>query len=259
MKNIHDQLDRSVTYNFPPKRIISLAPAITDTLYHLHLDKEIVGRTRFCIHPKNKVENALNVGGTKEIKMDKIELLHPDLIIVEKEENTKEIVQQLEKRFPVYVFEIQTVAAALTMINELGTITDRMNIASILHKKIITAMHNIPKMFQGKSVAYVIWKNPYMVVGKNTYINSLLKKLGFFNPFTSYDGRYPIVTEDDFRKEKLDYILLATEPFPFRPQHLADFTTISSTAQPVIVNGEMFWYGAKMLEAVTYFNEKFLR
>src|SRR5690625_5476757 len=96
MKSVVDHLGRQVTYKYPPKRIVSLCPAITETLFHLQLQEEVVGRTRFCIHPHDEVETVINVGGTKDIKLERIQQLQPDLIIAEKEENTKEMVAALE-------------------------------------------------------------------------------------------------------------------------------------------------------------------
>src|SRR5699024_7158979 len=122
---ITDALGRELTYNYPPERIISLDPAITETLYYFGLDKNIAGRTRFCVHPKEKVKNAINIGGTKDLKMERIHDLKPDLIIAEKEENTKEMVETLEQHYPVYVCEIQTVQDGIQMIEDLGHLTDK--------------------------------------------------------------------------------------------------------------------------------------
>lgn len=257
MKTVIDQIGRKVTYSFPPKKIVSFAPAITETLFSLRLQKEVIGRTRFCIHPKGIVERAVNVGGTKDLKIERIHELNPDLIIVEKEENTKEMVEQLEQDYPVYVFEIQTVADALQMIETLGYIVDRTTQSDALVHDIQSAFTSIPTSYKEKRVAYVIWQNPYMVVGKNTYIQSLLNRLGFINPFIQLDGRYPIVTEAEFKQAELDYVLLATEPFPFQEKHLPIFSEMTNGSKSMIIDGEMFWYGVKMLEAVPYFNRKF--
>lgn len=258
MRTITDQLGRTIHYHFPPQRIISFAPAITETLFHLQLHDEIVGRTRFCIHPKGVVEQAVNVGGTKDMKIERIHKLQPDLIIVEKEENTKEMVAELERDYSVYAFEVQTVQEALQMMHDLGDIVDRQHEATSLIKQIQEAFASFPHVYEGKRVAYVIWQDPYMVVGKNTYIESLLEKLGFINPFIAMDGRYPVVTEADLQAAELDYILLATEPFPFQKKHLLTFTEMLPHTKPLIVDGEMFWYGAKMLEAVPYFKQTLL-
>src|SRR5699024_8423985 len=141
-------------------------------MYHLQLDEEIIGRTRFCIHPKDKVENAVNVGGTKEIKLDRIHQLQPDLIIAEKEENTKEIVTQLAEHYPVFVFEIQTIKDALRMVRDVGKITDRSKQALQMVNEINTQFTSLPYVNK-KRAAYVIWKKPYMVVGQHTYIQEL--------------------------------------------------------------------------------------
>lgn len=249
-----DQVGRSVTFSFPPKRIVSLCPGITDTLFSLNLDAEIVGRTRFCIHPKGKVENVPAVAGTKDIKLEAIQELQPDLIVVEKEENTREIVEELEKHFPVFVAEVQSVDDAFRMIEEMGSLTDRNEAASELAGAIREQFESLPKA-TGKRVAYVIWRKPYMVVGKDTYINSLLEKMGFINPFTEVDGRYPAVTAEGFKDAKLDYVLLASEPFPFSEKHIKEFLGMMPETEPVLIDGEMFWYGPRMLEASVYFQE----
>jgi iron complex transport system substrate-binding protein len=256
MFNITDHLGRKIAFSHPPKRIISLVPAITETMYHLGLEDIIIGRTRFCIFPKDKVQRAINIGGTKDIKLDRIHDLKPELIIAEKEENTKEIVETLEQHYPVFVFEVQNIRDVYRMINDLGSITNRKEESIQMIKDIKNKLDNLPNA-NGKRAAYVIWKKPYMVVGKDTYIQSTLEKMGFINPFTSFNGRYPVITEEDFQKANLDYIFLATEPYPFKEKHLEEFQTLVSDAKPMIIDGEMFWYGAKMIQAADYFRERF--
>jgi len=255
-KLIMDHLERSVEYSYPPKRIISLAPGITDTLYSLGLEKEIVGRTRYCIHPKIKVDQATPVGGTKDIHLDNIRALKPDLIFAEKEENTKEIVELLEKEFSVFVAEVDSVQTAYKMITDLGEVTNSKLEAEQLLFTIQSRFKDIPT-FQGKRVAYVIWRKPYMVAGNNTYISSLLTLLGFENAFSTYEGRYPIVTEEDFQLANLDYLFLATEPFPFKEKHVIKMSAFLADVKASILDGEMFWYGPRMIEAATYFNKIF--
>lgn len=231
-----------------------MCPGITDTLFALDLEANIVGRTRFCIYPKGKVENVPAIAGTKDIKLDAIQDARPDLIIVEKEENTREIVEELEKHFPVYVAEVQSVDDAYEMIKEMGSLTDRNEAAARLLSDIQHQFSSLPQA-TGKRIGYVIWRKPYMVVGKDTYINSLLEKMRFINPFTEADGRYPAVTADDFQSAELDYVLLASEPFPFKEKHFKEFLDMMPETEPVLVDGEMFWYGPRMLEAATYFRQ----
>ncbi|MDN4608547.1 ABC transporter substrate-binding protein [Sporosarcina highlanderae] len=253
-KTVVDRVGRRVTYHYPPKRIVSLCPGITDTLFALDLEEKIVGRTRFCIFPKDKAENVPAVAGTKDIKLEAIQAVQPDLIIVEKEENTKEIVDALEKYFPVYVAEVQSVGEAFRMIEEMGNLTDRIEAAAKLVSSIQQQFDSLPKAHE-KRIAYVIWRKPYMVVGKDTYINSLLEKIGFINPFINAEGRYPAVSAEDFQKANLDYVFLASEPFPFKEKHLGEFIDMMPETKPILVDGEMFWYGPRMLEAAHYFQQ----
>lgn len=252
MRSVTDALGRDVTYSYPPERIIALDPAITETLYHFGLDEKIVGRTRFCIYPKEKVKNAVNVGGTKEIKMERIHGLKPDLIIAEKEENTKEMVEELEKHYPIYVCEIQTVEDGIHLIEELGDLFGCTHEAKALHAKVETAFNTLPQISPVR-VAYMIWKRPYMAVGRDTYINHTLEKMGFINPFAESGDRYPVVTEQDLKDAKLDYIFLSSEPYPFRDKNHAEFLSFLPEVTPVNIDGQMFWYGVRMLKATEYF------
>lgn len=252
MKTIIDPLGRTVHYNYPPKKIISLAPAITQTMYHLSLTKEIVGRTRFCIHPKKEIHNAINIGGTKDIKLERIRCLNPDLIIAEKEENTKEIVETLDQYFPVFVFEVQSVKDALMMVKDLGDVTARQQLAKKLAENITKSLEKLPKV-EPKRVAYMIWKRPYMVVGQNTYIDSLLNYIGWKNSFATSKDRYPMITIDELKKAELDYLFLATEPYPFNESDVLTMEKKLANVRVKIIDGEMFWYGAQMTIIHNYF------
>ncbi|WP_252504116.1 ABC transporter substrate-binding protein [Sporosarcina sp. Marseille-Q4943] len=257
-KTVVDRVGRSVTFTFPPKRIVSLCPGITDTLFALKLEEKIVGRTRFCIYPKGEVETVPAVAGTKDIKLEAIHNVQPDLIIVEKEENTKEIVEELEKHFPVYVAEVQSVDDAFRMIEDMGSLTDRSEAARQLISAIHEQFESLPKV-AGERVSYVIWRKPYMVVGKDTYIHSLLERMGFVNPFTEADGRYPVVTAEGFKNADLDYVLLSSEPFPFKEKHFEEFLEMMPDTEPILIDGEMFWYGPRMVEAAAYLRKQLSR
>lgn len=255
-KTVIDKLGRSVSYPFPPKRIISLCPGITDTLFALDLQDELVGRTRFCIHPRDEVKSVRAVAGTKDINLEAIKDVRPDLIIVEKEENTKEIVEELEQYFPVYVAEVQTIDEAFQMFEDMGMLTDRVAAAAHLVDTTRKQFEKLPSA-NGKRVAYVIWRKPYMVVGKDTYIQSMLNRMGFVNPFTESEGRYPAVTAEDFQHADLDCLLLASEPFPYKEKHITEFEAFLPDTEILLVDGEMFWYGPRMLEAASYLRGKF--
>ncbi|MBD7908963.1 ABC transporter substrate-binding protein [Sporosarcina gallistercoris] len=254
-RTVQDALGRTVTYTYPPKRIVSLCPGITDTLFALELQEEVVGRTRFCIHPSPAVLTVEAVAGTKDIKLDAILQLKPDLIIAEKEENTREIVEALEQHLPVYVAEVQCVQEAYQMIEDIGDVTDRRDQALNLITEIQEGFHSLQGLTSG-SAMYVIWKKPYMVAGRTTYIDSLLETLGFSNPSKVFPGRYPELTTHDFQSANPDLVLLASEPYPFKEKHMPEFQDILPHATILPIDGEMFWYGPRMLDAASYFKER---
>lgn len=251
MTTIHDHLGRQLVVQPGPQRIISLCPAITETLLELG-SKSVVGRTKYCIFPQEIVEDIAVVGGTKTIDEAAIHALNPTLIIAEKEENTKEIVETLAAHYPVFVCQVETVDDAYRLIETLGTLASVQQAAVALIDKIQKTFAQLPAL--SGNAAYIMWRKPYMAVGKTTYITSLLEMLGFTNPITKLDGRYPAVTIEDLQQAKLDYVLLSSEPFPFSEKHRAEFEPYLANAKIIFVDGEMFWYGARMLKAAHYFN-----
>lgn len=255
MPNVVDHLGRQLAVPVQPQRIISICPAITETLFALHAENRLAGRTKYCIFPKGKVEHIPVVGGTKEIDIEKIKQLQPDLILAEKEENTAEIVHQLENLAPVYVSEVQSIAQGLRLIETLGQLTKSEATAEEIIRQVKKEFDLLPHQPLGKA-AYVIWRKPYMVVGEATYINDVLTKLGFQNPFAQQlPGRYPAVSKEQLAEAQLDVLLLASEPFPFSEKHLAEFQAFLPNTKILLVDGEIFWYGAKMMEAGAYYRE----
>ncbi|WHY78375.1 helical backbone metal receptor [Neobacillus sp. WH10] len=246
-----DHLGRQVNISTVPKRIISICPAITETLFALGLEKEIVGRTKYCIFPKEIVENVPIVGGTKEVNVETIRDLQADLILAEKEENTEEIVLALEKIAPVFVLEVQKIDDSYRLIETLGLLTNREQAANRLITSCKKSFDDL-SCKQNLNAAYVIWRKPYMVVGGTTYINDILNRLGFQNPFEKGELRYPSVTKEELADANLDVLLLASEPFPFQEKHIAEFQSFLPNTKILLVDGEMFWYGAKMLIAGAY-------
>ena len=248
---VYDHLQRVVNLPKFPQRIISLCPSITETLYTLGLGEKIVGRTHFCIHPEQFIQQATVVGGTKQVKEEVIAKLNPDLIIAEKEENPKEMVEQLAEKYPVFVANVETYEDALLMIRDLGKITQQIETADALTQKIENQFRSVANA-RSLKVAYIIWKEPYMAAGNHTFIHSLLEKCGFVNVFKDYPGRYPMITREDFEKESPDYIFLSSEPYPFKASHKAEFQFGNSV--PVLVDGELFgWYGARTEQFPGYF------
>ncbi|WP_019990829.1 cobalamin-binding protein [Rudanella lutea] len=235
------------------QRIISLVPSLTELLFDLGLDEEIVGLTKFCIHPADKVKSRPVVGGTKQVDFEKIAALNPTLILANKEENTKADVEQLAKTHPVLVTDIVTVDDALTMIRTVGEHVGRPEKANTLANQIRTSLASLPSTPKPLRAAYLIWRKPWMVAGSDTFIHSLLPLAGFSNVFADCP-RYPVVTPDDLQRAAPDVVLLSSEPYPFGPKHINELRAICPQARIELVDGEMFsWYGSRIAHSADYF------
>lgn len=245
-----DQMNRQVLIPFPPKRIISLVPSQTELLFDLGLDDEVVGITKFCIHPADQFISKTKIGGTKKLNLELIRSLRPDLIIGNKEENSREQIEELMAEFPVWMSDIKDLDDSLEMIAGIGDITGRVEEAQKMAKQIEHDFSNLC-MGDGARIAYFIWKDPYMVAGKGTFISDMLERSGFIN-IIQFD-RYPQLTEEEIKELAPERIFLSSEPYPFKEKHLAEFQAICPTANVKIVDGEMFsWYGSRLLLAPPY-------
>ena len=252
-----DQLNTVFELKKTPKRIVSLVPSITELLVDLGLNEFIVGVTKFCVHPSYINKEKTIVGGTKTIKIDKIKALQPDIIICNKEENTKEIVANCKEVNSTYVSDIYTIADTLELINQFGKIFS----CEIRAKEIIIALlekhNNFLDFMNGKKpkkVAYFIWKNPWMVAANHTFINHLLHTNKFENVFIKED-RYPEVhLEELIKTENLDAVFLSSEPYPFQEKDVLKLQQKFTSTKIILVDGECFsWYGSRLLIAFDYF------
>jgi iron complex transport system substrate-binding protein len=257
---ITDQLNRTIEFNFPPKRIISLVPSQSELLWDLGLQQELVSITKFCVHPKEMFHSVKRIGGTKTIKLDEIKKLAPDLIIANKEENQQEQIEELCKHFPVYISNIFTIEDALQMIEQVGLICNRENAAKELVRKINEQyLRFINKNKRNEMrVAYLIWREPYMVAGSANFINYMLSVCKLKNVFANHEGRYPEIKIEELQKENPDVILLSSEPYPFKEKHIKELQNHLPHAKIMLVDGEMFsWYGSRLLYAFNYFDNLF--
>lgn len=254
MKHI-DQLHREIIITSTPKRIVSLVPSQTELLVDLGLESLIIGVTKFCIHPKSLRSKTTIVGGTKAVHLDKIKALKPDIILCNKEENTEEMVLQLEKIAPVHVSDIYTIQDSLDLIDMYGELFSKTTEASALilelqfkFKEFKNWINNKPRL----KVAYFIWKDPWMVAGHSTFINDMLQINNFDNYFIDF-SRYPEIELDKI-DSSIDVLLFSSEPFPFNETHLHDIYVRFPKSKVKIVNGEYFsWYGSRLREAFAYF------
>jgi len=243
-------MKREVNLPAFPLRIISLVPSQTQLLHYLGLEDEVVGITKFCIHPKEWFHSKERVGGTKSIDIEKVRTLKPDLIIGNKEENERSDIESLEKIALVWMSDIFNLNDALKMIESIGKITNKTDKSLELINAIQQQFKTLIPLQKNKTVLYFIWNEPMMLAGSNTFIDAMLKQCGLIN--LAGDERYPEATGN----EKPDVVFLSSEPFPFAEKHKSEFQQRYPKSKIVLVDGEFFsWYGSKLKDAPDYFKE----
>ena len=252
-RRFKDQLNRTIAMNFPPRRIISLVPSQTELLFDLGLTDEVVGITKFCIHPNDQFRVKTRVGGTKQLHFDRIHELAPELIIANKEENQKADIEQLEKEYPVWISDIKNLDDAIMMINQIGELTNREVVARKLSAHIKSMFKPFP-LLPTIRAAYFIWRQPFMVAASGTFIHEMMKWAGFDNVF-AHMSRYPEVSLEELAQTNPQAILLSSEPYPFKNKHLAAFQEACPKAAIKLVDGELFsWYGSRLQLSPPYFS-----
>lgn len=255
LRTFSDQMGNQLTINYPPKRIISIVPSQTELLFDLGLNEEVIGITKFCIHPIEKFACCTKVGGTKKLKIDTIRALNPDLIIGNKEENTRAEIELLQAEFPVWMSDINTLEDSMQAISQIGELVNREPEASYLNHLIMSGFTDLQVLAAEKNiqkrVAYIIWKDPYLFAGKHTFIDDVLSKIGLINIVTQ--ARYPELTLAQLQSLNCDLVFLSSEPYPFGEKHLSEVQTQLPQAKVMLVDGEMFsWYGSRLVKAVQY-------
>ena len=236
----------------PARRIVSLVPSQTELLAALGLDAEVVGLTRFCVHPAGWKQTKTIVGGTKQVDVERIAALRPDFILANREENTRAMVAALDAVAPVYVTEVRDVPGALAMIRAVGRLTGRNPEAKALAAEIEAAFAALPA-YPPLRAAYLIWRDPLMTVGRDTFIHAVLARAGLVNVFGDRT-RYPEITEADLAAARPDLVLLSSEPYPFTRAHAAGVRTrLPAPTRVRLVDGEPFsWYGSRLRETPAY-------
>ena len=232
-------------------RIVSLVPSITESLFDFGLtEMEVVGRTKFCIHPKTLITKVPVIGGTKNLNLDKIKALKPDLIIANKEENEKLQIEELGQYFEIWLTNIENLQDNQNFLTELGTLLNKQELALNFNEK-INVIFDSSKELSPKKVAYLIWKNPYMTVGSDTFIHEIIEKLGFTNLFED-SKRYPEISVNQMKEA--EYVFLSSEPFPFQQKHIDELQKELPDSKIILVDGEAFsWYGTHLSRCGDYF------
>ena len=257
-KKFIDNLSQEIIINFPPQRIISLVPSITELLFDLGLDNKIVGITKYCVHPKEKIKNKTIVGGVQNLNFVIIKNLKPDLIIANKEENDKDEITKLSKNHNVWISHVEQFDEALALIKNIGELTNKIEEAKEINKKIISKFYNNKIAPKNIKVAYLIWKNPYITINKNTFINDMIDMCGLINVFADKPEHYPEISFNDIKQAKPDFVLLSSEPYSFNTNDANEINEKLPFLKIKFVDGEMFsWYGSHILKSYDYFKTLF--
>jgi ABC-type Fe3+-hydroxamate transport system substrate-binding protein len=253
MLSFTDQTARQITLARLPNRIISLVPSQTELLYDLGLHEEVIGITKFCIHPDEWFRTKTRIGGTKQLKMDIIQQLQPDLVIANKEENVKEQVEELARHYPVWISDVNNLEDACEMIHTIGKMTGKDNNATIIINCIKDRFALLPTPGPRLLTIYLIWREPYMTVGSDTFISAMMNAAGFENIYAA-QTRYPSITIEELKAQKPQFLFLSSEPFPFKQKHAEELQAYLPQTKILLVDGEMFsWYGSRLLKAPAYF------
>ena len=252
-----DQLSRVINLPYPPKRIISVVPSQTELLSYLGLKEEVIAITKFCVHPPEWFRTKPRVGGTKKLHLSTIRDLKPDLILANKEENIKEEIEELANQFPVWVSDVTDLSSAYSMIKEVGKIVGRDREAEKLVADIQCAFADNTKAISNYKLrtAYLIWKDPYMSVGGDTFINQMLEYAGFKNVFFERK-RYPQIEIAELNELNCEVLLLSSEPYPFNNKHVDELKSLLPNTKILLADGELCsWYGSRLLQAPSYFKK----
>lgn len=242
MLTFQDQMGREIQLERHPVRVVSTVPSITE--YLIDLGVNVVGRTKFCVHPHEKIPSIPAIGGTKNFQFEKIARLQPDLIVGNKEENYAEGIERLEESFPVWMSDIVTIQDARAMMLLLAEVLRKDAVPWV--SRFDEKLKSVKGTCAGK-VLYLIWKDPWMTAGQKTFINSILVHLGYHNVIAR--DRYPKLSDEELKEIQPDHVLLSSEPYPFKQKHLPDVRRMFKTAQVKLVNGEAYsWYGTRMVK-----------
>lgn len=234
-----DALGRSLEIRRPPARIVSLVPSLTEMLFELGAPP--IACTDYCIHPHERLTELPRVGGQKDPDLAKLIALKPDFVVVAKEENLKRDVEKLERAgIPVYVTDVQTIDDALRLPFQIGAALGIARARSAeLHDQMLAGVEKAKQSAANLTAICFVWRDPWIAVGGDTYISSVLSACGVRN-LLAEKSRYPKIDLTDAQNLRPDAIILPSEPYPFSERDLP------SVNNGVLVDGTILcWYGPR--------------
>jgi ABC-type Fe3+-hydroxamate transport system substrate-binding protein len=238
-------------------RIVSLVPSLTELLFALDLGGQVVGRTGFCVHPRDAVRAVPKVGGTKTVDVEAVLALEPTHLVVNVDENEKPTVERLAARVPNVVVTHPCRAADVPDLFEaFGRTFDRAAAAARLAADWHAAHREIrQRQWRALGVVYLIWKDPWMTVGRDTFIADMLAQVGLEVIVPDSSRRYPEVDWRTHPPSAADLVLFSSEPYRFRERDAIAFAAEHGldARRCLTIDGEMTsWYGPRAIEGLRY-------
>ena len=258
MPSVTDDRGRVLDLSAPAQRVVSLVPSSTETLAHLLGPDAVVGVTRFCTHPADRIAGWPKVGGTKDVETDRVVALAPDLVVANAEENSREIFAALDPLVPLYVAFPRTVDQAVDDLVRLGELVGAPERAAAWAAEIRASRADLATVARPFTYAYLIWRGPWMSINQDTFIDAMLAEAGGANAFADADARYPTVSAADLVAADPDVVLLASEPFPFKAAHAAELCEATGWGPERVrfADGELCsWHGVRMASAFRWLQE----
>jgi ABC-type Fe3+-hydroxamate transport system substrate-binding protein len=261
-----DDLGFRVEIERTPRRIVSLVPSWTETLFALGLGSEVVGVTKFCVEPADALQAVPRVGGTKNPDYRAILKLEPDLVVANAEENRREDVERLRGAgIAVFTTYPRTVPGAVESLLKLGRALGRKAEAATLAREITLVVSGIEANLGVWSRLRLrafcpIWKKPWMAFNADTYAHDVLRLMGFNNVFASAGERYPMTTLDEALDRRPDVVLLPDEPYEFRDADVEEVKAALPAGlarRVLLVSGrDLHWYGVHMVSGLKSLAER---
>ncbi|MBC9072414.1 ABC transporter substrate-binding protein [Thauera sp. CAU 1555] len=238
-------------------RIVSLVPSLTELVCDMGLAANLVGRTGFCIHPRETLRAVTKVGGTKDVKLDLVRELAPTHLIVNIDENRRETVEELAAFVPhVVVTHPCTPEDNFALYRLFGALFDRRAEAERLAAELAAALteaHAVAAALPPEDVLYLIWREPWMGVARDTYIAATLAAVGWRTLPAASDARYPQIDWQAPGLQAAARVFASTEPYRFAERHLAEIRALSGGRPASLIDGEMTsWYGSRAAAGLRY-------
>ena len=247
-------------------RIVSLCPSLTELVFDLGRGDDLVGRTKFCIHPADRVQGVPSLGGTKNPKIDRIVALAPDLVLLNEEENRREDAAALAAAgIRTHVSFPRDAQQTAEMVRDIGRALDRPDAAERIARDIEARSARVRAAARGRPPvrwAYLIWREPYMAVNGDTFVHALLEQAGGQNVFAGREARYPEISAAELAAAEPERIFLSTEPFPFQEKHADELAQATGLPRERfrVVDGELLsWHGSRTPAGIDYAAEVLAR